>query len=659
MKRILQNIAVLAVLTLLVIDGTPVLAQGPGSTTLPRFLNYQGVLTDDGRRAVADGPYTMTFRIYTAATGGAPIWSETQTVTTLDGVFDAYLGDTEPLDVAFDRGYWISAQVDGQPEMAPRTRLVPAPYSMTSGTAIGLIGGYVKSLNGLQGDVNIVGGDGIDVALNGDQLELTATGQAGLGEGEIWYGDANDQPTTLPIGSTGQVLNVNAAGNAPEWTSELTLDRIFVRAIVADSVQVNEYINVQGDAEFFGDVTFHGDVNLPNLSTDNLATNAMFIGNAQGKVSELPSTNVVGAVLQLDANGMPTWSPDLNVQNFSSNGDRFEVDASTINFGPANSTTTFEGEVIFNQSPRIPLAEGHVFVGDASGFQAPYAPGTEGQVFSIVNGIPTWTDGANAMPEGTTLNSTLRWNGTAWVENVGLQSDENGNATVGGELNVNNIAPNSSSGEILVSNNGTLESRTVASLLPALPLTQHHVWVGAFGNRPSELAPGTAGQVLTIGATGGPTWEDVTAGIDELSHQSIFVGDPNDDPMELASPGTSGYVLQTDATGNPEWNNSLTIDNLTVEDELNVGGEFTGAKIGGFSGSAAIPINAYEVDVPYTLIKAGATVNVSITDTDAGVGNITYRVSKITPGVGFTVLLSVFYPTSTGVVEYMVINPGS
>lgn len=662
MKRFLQNIAVVAVPVLLLLwSSTPALAQGPGSATLPRILNYQGVLTDDGRRAVSDGPYTMTFRIYTEAAGGAPIWSETQTVTTLDGVFDVYLGEQTALDVPFDRGYWISAQVEGQPEMTPRTRLVAAPYSISSGTAIGLIGGYVRSLNGEQGEVVLIGGTGVDVTVDNGNIEISSA-QATLGEGEIWYGNANDQPITLPIGTPGEVLNVNGAGNAPEWTSDLRVTTISVRSIDVDTVQVNDYINIDGNAVFNDTATFNGVVNINgpvnwvNLSTDSLTHKSIVVGDAANRMSELPTTNTPGALLQQGADGTPFWGQDLTVRNVTVNGDNFDVNSQTINFGPANSTTTFEGLVIFNQRPRLPLQEGHIIVGDAAGFEAEYAPGTNGQILQIVNGIPTWSDGGSMLPEGTDLNTTLRWNGTEWVENLGLRADENGNTTVGGSLRVNDIRPNSTAGEVLVSNNGVVESRTVASLLPGLPLTQHHIWVGAFGNRPSELAPGTNGQVLTAGPNGAPSWKD-PLGLDDLSTNSMWFGDANDKPIELASPGTGGYLLQTDATGTPTWDNRLTIDSLTVNVDLQIGGNVRGAGNGNFSGAYPIPQNAYLVNVPYASIQAGASVTVSIQDTDNSVGNVTHRVSQITPGVGFAVELSIFYPTTTGRIDYIVVNP--
>src|SRR3989344_7005580 len=44
-------------------------------------INYQGKLTNSSSVAVSDGSYSMVFSLYAAATGGAAVWTETQTVS--------------------------------------------------------------------------------------------------------------------------------------------------------------------------------------------------------------------------------------------------------------------------------------------------------------------------------------------------------------------------------------------------------------------------------------------------------------------------------------------------------------------------------------------------------------------------------------------------
>ena len=65
---------------------------GPGDTLINRFLhpaaaaavpqliNYQGWLTENGVNPVADGDYSLTFKIYNDSTAGTVLWTETQVV---------------------------------------------------------------------------------------------------------------------------------------------------------------------------------------------------------------------------------------------------------------------------------------------------------------------------------------------------------------------------------------------------------------------------------------------------------------------------------------------------------------------------------------------------------------------------------------------------
>ena len=108
-------------------------------------------------------------------------------VQTSSGYFDTYLGLQTFLDLPFDDDYWLAAKLEGEPEMEPRTRLVAAPYAMralSAGEAGGLMpGAYgaVTGVNGLEGNLTILGGNGIAVILSGDTIRISSTITAGTG----------------------------------------------------------------------------------------------------------------------------------------------------------------------------------------------------------------------------------------------------------------------------------------------------------------------------------------------------------------------------------------------------------------------------------------------------------------------------------------------
>ncbi|MFA5166439.1 MAG: tail fiber domain-containing protein [Candidatus Paceibacterota bacterium] len=98
-------------------------------------INYQGKLFSSTSIAVADGDYNFTFRLYTAASGGSPIWTEecttTNRVNVRSGLFSHMLGSVNSLsDTIFNQDLYLSVDVGGTTtipswdgEMSPRKHL--------------------------------------------------------------------------------------------------------------------------------------------------------------------------------------------------------------------------------------------------------------------------------------------------------------------------------------------------------------------------------------------------------------------------------------------------------------------------------------------------------------------------------------------------------
>ena len=99
---------------------------------VPRFLTYQGVLTDANNLPVKNDTYNVTFRIYELESGGTPLYTENHVVQTQNGLFSAVLGERKSLDLAFDKGYWLTTTPQSAPEPVVRVRLTPAPYAFTA-----------------------------------------------------------------------------------------------------------------------------------------------------------------------------------------------------------------------------------------------------------------------------------------------------------------------------------------------------------------------------------------------------------------------------------------------------------------------------------------------------------------------------------------------
>ncbi len=107
----------------------------------PNLVNYQGRLTDSAGLPLANGNYTVTFSVYSVASGGTAIWSETQNVIVTDGLFATLLGSVVPLasSVFSDTVRHLGVQVGSDPELLPRKRIASVPFAIAAGNS----GGWV------------------------------------------------------------------------------------------------------------------------------------------------------------------------------------------------------------------------------------------------------------------------------------------------------------------------------------------------------------------------------------------------------------------------------------------------------------------------------------------------------------------------------------
>ena len=115
-----------------------ILADNPGGnesiTSIPRILNYQGILKNSDGNPVDDDSYNITFRIYDIPTGGVALWEGTVIVYTIDGLFTTEL-DLSEADLPFDIDYYLSLEVNSDGEMADRQRLAMSAYAARADTS--------------------------------------------------------------------------------------------------------------------------------------------------------------------------------------------------------------------------------------------------------------------------------------------------------------------------------------------------------------------------------------------------------------------------------------------------------------------------------------------------------------------------------------------
>jgi hypothetical protein len=106
---------------------------------MPRLVMYSGMVKDASDKPLT-GTVGVTFSLYSAQDGGAPLWLETQNVhADSRGRFSVYLGATKPDGLPQDlfvsgEARWLGVRPEGQDEQ-PRAQLITVPYAMKAGDA--------------------------------------------------------------------------------------------------------------------------------------------------------------------------------------------------------------------------------------------------------------------------------------------------------------------------------------------------------------------------------------------------------------------------------------------------------------------------------------------------------------------------------------------
>ena len=242
-------------IVVLVLFGTTAFAQ---QATVDGMFSLQGRLTTGtSNTAIADGQYTLTLRVFEAGTNNV-IATETDVVSTLDGIFSTMVGDNSSLSVEAGTDYEIGLSIDGGAELSPRIMIGEALSAATADVAANAeaVGGFtvgttgpntivttdaqgrintdllgsslVTSINGQTGNVNLnVTGSGVTFENDGNgNLNLNITGGSGGGSLELPFtGSANVSTnqsvlrlTSMGQGTAATLLN-NGGGSALNLSS--------------------------------------------------------------------------------------------------------------------------------------------------------------------------------------------------------------------------------------------------------------------------------------------------------------------------------------------------------------------------------------------------------------------------------------------------------
>jgi hypothetical protein len=213
--------------------------------TVPTKMNFQGRLTDSTGNVMADGLYNMKFRLYTVASGGSAVWTETRETTNrvqlTNGLFSVQLGSVTVLpDTLFASGaLYLEIELPTpatatcstascgsftEGAMSPRNQMATSAYAFNSETLDGLDSsafGQLSANNTFTG-TNLFKPSNTATALqvqNASGINMLAVSTLGT-DNAVTVTSGSTTGTTGPralqldsvSGSTGVVMGLSVAG---------------------------------------------------------------------------------------------------------------------------------------------------------------------------------------------------------------------------------------------------------------------------------------------------------------------------------------------------------------------------------------------------------------------------------------------------------------
>lgn len=169
-------------------------------------MSFQGKVANKNGTNVSDGSYSFTFKIYSVASEGSAIWTETKNIAVTDGIFQTYLGDATALPGSIDfnsNSLYLGVEFNSDGEMTPRMRLSAVPYAFNAQKVAGL------TVTDTTGTLTIPNATTIEFS-GANNLTFTTTGATAVtlpASGTLSTIAGTETLTNKTIGDTGLVYS--------------------------------------------------------------------------------------------------------------------------------------------------------------------------------------------------------------------------------------------------------------------------------------------------------------------------------------------------------------------------------------------------------------------------------------------------------------------
>ncbi len=298
--------------------GLLLLFPGHTSAANPTTINFQGKVVNANGTNVADNispGYGFVFKLYTVSSGGSAIWTESDTLPVVSGVFQVNLGavcpfftsnacnGSTPIDFSASNSLYLGITFNSDPagEMSPRVQLQSVPYSFysdNSGKLGGLsAGNFVQLAQGLQ-SISSSSNPLIYLEQNGGsanilQLQSGSTSVLTLNQ----YGFLTLQPSlSIGGGSSGisQTLTLSASSGqtAVGYDQSVTISN--TSAATAEGIRI-----LMTDGTTFANGTYGINVGITNTGANSSKAEDGISSTITDNASSSSVTNIaVSAVTQ-------------------------------------------------------------------------------------------------------------------------------------------------------------------------------------------------------------------------------------------------------------------------------------------------------------------------------------------------------------------------
>ena len=312
MKRfkMLFGVGIILIFSSVVLALVPSMAEG----AVPQLINFQGILKDGSGNPVANGIYSIRFRIHDDSTAGTSLWEETVPVQTVGGLFSVRLGDGTALpNTIFSTGAnrFVGVKVNAD-TLAPRTRLISVPYALHSLRSDSAATATVS--------LDLTCASCVDAGdIDATQVQRRVTGTAGAGQYVTGINQDGSVVTAPDVGSSGSgwmddgatVRLLTDADKVGIGTASPTKKLDVAGSIKGDTVfsnvlSSNSPLSLQVPAGttrmYIDDIT--GNVGVATITP---AQKLDVVGIAQMTGFKLTTSPAAGQVLTSDATGVGTW----------------------------------------------------------------------------------------------------------------------------------------------------------------------------------------------------------------------------------------------------------------------------------------------------------------------------------------------------------------